>query len=81
MKENFNDKLKLFTEKAKALPAQTKLQEVKPVEQPNQRETETQLNVMLPKSLLQKLKIKALERDITLKELVESFLNKGLEIQ
>lgn len=74
---DFDKKLEQFKNKAKDFSANQPLQEVKPkVNTPALKEPEVQLNVLIPKSLLVQLKRNAIEKDITLKDLVIELLNK-----
>ena len=70
-----------FKDKSKQLPAAIALQEVKlvkPIELSN--EPQAQLNVLIPKNLLLKLKVKAVKNDTPLKDLVIQYLKSGVDI-
>ncbi len=70
---NYNDKLQNLKDRVVAAPKPA-LQEVKAVQ--SKLENEVQLNVWMPKTLLHKLKQKALDNQKTVKQLV----NEAVEI-
>ena len=68
----YQDKLGRFAERLKSDSTEAPLQEVKPIVQKvtPKTETEVQLNVWIPKSLMKKVKQKSIDNDKTLKDLV-----------
>ena len=65
----FADKLQGFADRVKTEPVQLPVQKVTPVE-PAASPKEQQLNVWIPKDLMKRLKVKGVETDKTLKEMV-----------
>jgi len=68
----YQDKLSGFAERLKTEEIKTPIQEVKPVERIQQKpsESEVQLNIWIPKSLMKKIKQKSLDKDISIKDFV-----------
>lgn len=74
----FADKLQGFADRVKTEPVQVPLQKVTPIESPTNHREEQQLNVWIPKELMKKLKVKGIETDCSLKEMVVKALNNFL---
>jgi hypothetical protein len=67
----YKDKLNSFASRLKTESAQIQIQEVKPVDKFSKAmESETQLNIWIPKSLMKKLKKYSVDKELTLKEAV-----------
>lgn len=75
---DYNDALQSFKEKAKQLPSKTPMQVAVPNPKKN-TEPEAQLNVQIPKRLLQAIKLQAVQGGIHLKDLVTDCLEHYLE--
>ncbi len=78
--EDYKKKLGGLADKLKKDPPNTPIQEVHPVKIVEEtKESEAQLNVWIPKSLLKKMKGYGLEHDLSLKDInilaLQSFLN------
>jgi len=68
--EYYKNKLGSLADKLKKDPPRTPIQEVHPVKvETEAKETEAQLNVWIPKSLLKKMKSYGLESDLSLKDI------------
>ncbi|MBI1184619.1 hypothetical protein GC194_10125 [bacterium] len=72
----YQDKLKGFADRIKAEPAQLPVQKVTPLQPAPKAIEEQQLNVWIPKDLIKRLKVKGVETDQTLKEMVTEALNR-----
>ena len=70
----YASKLQGFAERVKTEPVQLPVQKVTPVHITEQKE-EQQLNVWIPKDLMKRLKVKGVETDRSLKEMVIEALN------
>ncbi len=66
----FTDKLQGFADRIKTEPVQLPMQKVTPVEPTASPKEEQQLNVWIPKDLMKRLKVKGVETDQSLKEMV-----------
>lgn len=71
----FEDKLQGFANRVKTEPVQLPLQKVTPVQPIDEPKEEQQLNVWIPKDLMKRLKVKGIETDQSLKEMVIKALN------
>lgn len=74
----YEDKLKGFADRIKAEPAQLPVQKVTPLQSAPRAVEEQQLNVWIPKELMKRLKVKGVETDESLKEMVTEALNRFL---
>lgn len=72
----YEEKLKGFADRIKAEPAQLPVQKVTPLQSIPRPVEEQQLNVWIPKDLMKRLKVKGVETDQTLKEMVTEALNR-----
>ncbi|GAB2971951.1 hypothetical protein GCM10027049_01970 [Mucilaginibacter puniceus] len=82
--EDYKKKLGGLADKLKKDPPKTPIQEVHPVKSVEEaKETEAQLNVWIPKSLLKKMKGYGLDHDLSLKEInilaLQSFLEHNVK--
>ena len=75
--ENYKDKLNSFATRVKEDKVEIPIQKVKPINSSN--ETEVQLNVYIPKSMMRKLKSKCLERDLKIKEFIAIAIEREME--
>ncbi len=66
----FVDKLQGFADRVKTDPVQLPVQKVTPVQPAANPKEEQQLNVWIPKDLMKRLKVKGVEVDKSLKEMV-----------
>ena len=78
--EDYTKKLGGLADKLKKEPPNTPIQEVHPIKIVEEtKESEAQLNVWIPKSLLKKMKGYGLDHDLSLKDIniqaLQSFLN------
>lgn len=75
----FADKLQGFADRVKTEPVQLPVQKVMPVQSPAASpKEEQQLNVWVPKDLMKRLKVKGVETDKSLKEMVTEALEQFL---
>lgn len=74
----FSDKLQGFADRVKTEPVQLPVQIVTPIQVTTSPKEEQQLNVWIPKSLLKRLKVKGVETDQSLKEMVIEALEQFL---
>ena len=66
----FSDKLQGFADRVKTEPVQLPIQIVTPTQATISSKEEQQLNVWIPKDLMKRLKVKGVETDQSLKEMV-----------
>lgn len=77
---NYDDQVKGLTSRLRTEPVQLPVQKVMPIAAPQpQKEEEEQISVKVPKRLLKKLRMKGVEEERSLKELVEEALSQYLE--
>ena len=74
----YENKLQGFASRVKAEPVQLPVQKVIPVEAVASLKEEQQLNVWIPKDLMKRLKVKGVEADKSLKEMVTEALEQFL---
>ncbi len=72
----FADKLQGFADRVMTEPVQLPVQKVTPVEPAASSKEEQQLNVWIPKDLMKRLKVKGVETDQSLKEMVTEALSR-----
>ena len=77
----YEDKLKEFADRIKTDSAQLPVQKVTPLQSTLRAVKEQQLNVWIPKELMMLLKVKGVETDQTLKEMVTEALNQYVLFQ
>ncbi|CCH57701.1 hypothetical protein BN8_p06910 (plasmid) [Fibrisoma limi BUZ 3] len=75
---SYTDKLQGFADRVKTEPAQLPVQKVTPVQSIAEPKEEQQLNVWISKKLMKRLKVKGIESDKSLKEMVTEALEKYL---
>lgn len=66
----FSDKLQGFADRVKTEPVHLPVQVVTPIQPITSPKEEQQLNVWIPKDLMKRLKVKGIETDQSLKEMV-----------
>ena len=71
----FADKLQGFADRVKTEPVQLPVQTVTLIQEVASPKEEQQLNVWIPKNLMKRLKVKGIETDQSLKEMVTEALN------
>lgn len=74
-KTAYESKLQGFADRVKTEPVQLPVQKVTPVQEVSSPKEEQQLNVWIPKDLMKRLKVKGVESDQSLKEMVIDALN------
>lgn len=74
----FSDKLQGFADRVKTEPVQLPVQKVTLVQEIASPKEEQQLNVWIPKGLMKRLKVKGVEADKSLKEMVTEALEQFL---
>lgn len=77
-KTDYADKLQGFADRVKTEPVQLPIQKVMPIQAVTELKEEQQLNVWIPKDLMKRLKVKGVEVDKSLKEMVIEALNQFL---
>lgn len=75
---DYTSKLQGFADRVKSEPVQLPMQKVTPVQTVASPKEEQQLNVWIPKDLMKRLKVKGVETDQSLKEMVIDALNQYL---
>lgn len=75
---DYANKLQGFAERVKAEPVQVPVQKVIPVQTMSESKEEQQLNVWITKDMMKRLKVKAIENDKTLKEMVTEAIEQFL---
>jgi hypothetical protein len=75
--ENYKDKLNSFANRIRDDKIELPMQKVEPKK--NVEETEVQLNVYIPKTLMKKLKNKCVERDLKIKEFIEIAIEREMD--
>lgn len=76
MEKTYKDRLAGFKDRVKE-PVIGTIQKVVPVKLENQGKEEVQLGVFVTKTLMKKLKVKALTEDKTVKEIVNEILERN----
>ncbi|MEQ1552692.1 MAG: hypothetical protein ABL929_00870 [Ferruginibacter sp.] len=74
----YDEKLNSFKNRVNAAPAKTPIQEVRQVE--IKIKTEVQLNVWIPKDLLQAVKLKAVNENKSIKQIVQQAVENYLAL-
>lgn len=75
----YNEKLNSFKERLNTVPTKTPIQEVRQIEIKSQNEV--QLNVWIPKPILQNLKLKGVNENKSIKEMVQIAIENYLALE
>jgi predicted HicB family RNase H-like nuclease len=75
---DYTSKLQGFADRVKSEPVHLPVQKVTPLRPETEPKDEQQLNVWIPKDLMKRLKVKGIETDKSLKEMVIEALKEYL---